>query len=914
MLEIKNVYKTYSSKNGVTHRALENVSLKFADKGLVFILGKSGSGKSTLLNLIGGLDDYDRGDICFNNQSFRNFKEEDFNHYRNSQIGFVFQDFNLINTLSVYDNVALSLDLQNKTNNSSIDEILKQMNVYSLKNRKPNELSGGQKQRVAIARALIKNPKIILADEPTGSLDSENSIAIINIIKELSKDRLVIVVTHNKDLAYDYGDRIIEIRDGFVLKDLMRKDQFNVSGETSTLASSNLVIIPKGKQISEDNLNDLNVTISEKRQDHYILIESNKNRVISLYPNVKEVISDENNEELFKPYIHTYVNKEYIKPKKSHLPLKKGIKIGMSNIKKKLGSMIFTILLSIMSVLFIGSASNFTQYSLPNAVGMSIEKDNGKYLEVSSSFAVSDSTYKLQDADINYLESLDNEVSYAYEANLMYSYPGRANSSFRNDYLFKNLLFKGFLVCDSIENLGYKQDNFKVIYQLENITSEDYKTGFYMSSVVANTIIKHDETCNNLYESVSDLLGVKMSIGDNYYKVLGIYDVNERESLYKEFETLSESDDAEGEHSILANQYRNIADSILLKLAVKPEFIENYAKTMSSFTFKPFTNNNLDREVKGKSIYNLANCEIENMTIEFYDSSWNESNFKSKIKTMKPNQVFVGGNYYKKITNKAYTYPDNPGNMPDDILKYNKSKEAITVIDGASKTSNDSMTYYYLENVEVIGVVYRNSADSSTDSVYFSPEVFNEISSKHVRPNTALISMNSFDNYSKMVATLYDNGFTINNEFIGMFTMFASIFDTYSVIVNVVAILLFIVVGLLLYSFMSNSIKKSSKQIGILKALGASMKDLYKIYSMEAVIIGLFSTVIGVGYFYIVGLIINKVVSLVFFDFYFAIFTFEPITIITMVLSTIIVILVSLVIPLSKLKNIKPIEVMNSND
>ena len=97
----------------------------------------------------------------------------------------------------------------------------------------------------------------------------------------------------------------------------------------------------------------------------------------------------------------------------------------------------------------------------------------------------------------------------------------------------------------------------------------------------------------------------------------------------------------------------NIADSILLKLAVRPEFIENYAKTMSSFTFKPFTNNNLDREVKGKSIYNLANCEIENMTIEFYDSSWNESNFESKIKTMKPNQVFVGGNYYKKITNKA---------------------------------------------------------------------------------------------------------------------------------------------------------------------------------------------------------------------------------------------------------------------
>ena len=114
MLEIKNIYKTYSSKNGVTHRALENVSLKFASKGLIFILGKSGSGKSTLLNIIGGLDDYDRGEVLFNGKNMREFKEEDFNYYRNSCIGFIFQEFNLINSLSVYDNVALSLDLQNK--------------------------------------------------------------------------------------------------------------------------------------------------------------------------------------------------------------------------------------------------------------------------------------------------------------------------------------------------------------------------------------------------------------------------------------------------------------------------------------------------------------------------------------------------------------------------------------------------------------------------------------------------------------------------------------------------------------------------------------------------------------------------------------------------------------------------------
>ena len=288
MLEIKNVYKTYSSKNGVTHRALENVSLKFANKGLIFILGKSGSGKSTLLNMIGGLDDYDRGDVLFNGRSFSTFKEEDFNFYRNSCVGFIFQDFNLVNSLSVFDNVALSLDLQGKkVNEKEVDEILKQMNVYSLKNRKVNELSGGQRQRVAIARALIKDPQIILADEPTGSLDSENSDSISEIIKNLSKDRLVIVVTHNKELAYQYGDRIIEIKDGFVLKDVSRKDENDTKKSASTLASSNLVIVNKNEKISDENINDLNITISEKRQDYYLVVDSNKKRVMSLYPNVK---------------------------------------------------------------------------------------------------------------------------------------------------------------------------------------------------------------------------------------------------------------------------------------------------------------------------------------------------------------------------------------------------------------------------------------------------------------------------------------------------------------------------------------------------------------------------------------------------------------------------------------------------
>ena len=332
MLELKNIYKTYSSKNGVTHRALENVSLKFDEKGLVFILGKSGSGKSTLLNLLGGIDSYDRGEISFYDKKFSSFKEKDFDYYRNSCVGFIFQDFNLLDNLTVYENVRLALDLQSKKDHDKIIELLDKVSVSHLKNRKISELSGGQKQRVAIARALVKDPKIILADEPTGALDSDTSTDIFKILQSLAKDRLVVVVTHNKELAYEYAERIIEIRDGFVLKDLIRSTLDENKEDQSTLVSSNLVIVPKGKQLSLENIEDLNVTISEKRQDYYLLVENDKHRAMSLFPNVSEVINDEKNEDLFKPYRKNKDNKTFdLKTKKTSFPFLKCMKFSFSS-------------------------------------------------------------------------------------------------------------------------------------------------------------------------------------------------------------------------------------------------------------------------------------------------------------------------------------------------------------------------------------------------------------------------------------------------------------------------------------------------------------------------------------------------------------------------------------------------------
>lgn len=222
MLSVKGLEKYYRSKKGEDFHALKGLNIEFPTNGFVFIIGKSGSGKSTLLNVLGGLDRYDSGEIFIKGKSSKTFKSKDWDSYRNTYLGFVFQDFNIIDSYTIGANIALALQLQGvKASEAKARtiEILKSVEAGELIDRKPNELSGGQKQRIAIARALVKNPEIIIADEPTGNLDSETSAVIMTILKRLAKERLVIMVTHDLDYANDYGDRIIEMRDGAIVKD-----------------------------------------------------------------------------------------------------------------------------------------------------------------------------------------------------------------------------------------------------------------------------------------------------------------------------------------------------------------------------------------------------------------------------------------------------------------------------------------------------------------------------------------------------------------------------------------------------------------------------------------------------------------------------------------------------------------------
>ena len=221
MLELKGITKDYAAGENVVH-ALKGISVTFRDREFVSILGQSGCGKTTLLNIIGGLDQYTRGDLVINGRSTKSYRDRDWDTYRNHSVGFVFQSYNLIPHQTVLANVEMALLLSGTPKaerRRRAEEALTRVGLGEHLKKRPNQLSGGQMQRVAIARAIVNDPEIILADEPTGALDTETSVEVMEILKELSRDRLVIMVTHNPQLAEEYSDRIVRIKDGLITSD-----------------------------------------------------------------------------------------------------------------------------------------------------------------------------------------------------------------------------------------------------------------------------------------------------------------------------------------------------------------------------------------------------------------------------------------------------------------------------------------------------------------------------------------------------------------------------------------------------------------------------------------------------------------------------------------------------------------------
>ncbi len=324
MIRVQGLHKYFFRHKKNEIHVLNDMTIDFPDQGLVVLLGPSGSGKTTLLNVLGGLDNVQQGTIEFDNQILDKYDVKHWDQLRNESIGYIFQNYNLLPQLSVYDNIALVLRMMGISDPEIIEKrvhyILNAVNMFQFRKKKSTQLSGGQQQRVAIARALVKNPRVIIADEPTGNLDSKNTLDIMNIIKEISKQKLVVLVTHEKDIAKLYGDRIIEIKDGVIINDYE-----NTAIHDHDIADDNIIYLKDLNQLT--NLNDplvnvglfddstqelepINVRLIIKNKTLYIDVDSQINKVKLIDSSSNLIIKDEkyvkkNREELFETSFST---------------------------------------------------------------------------------------------------------------------------------------------------------------------------------------------------------------------------------------------------------------------------------------------------------------------------------------------------------------------------------------------------------------------------------------------------------------------------------------------------------------------------------------------------------------------------------------------------------------------------------
>ena len=422
MLEIRNVTKIYRSKTGEEVKALDKVSITFPESGMVFILGKSGSGKSTLLNVMGGLDSYDEGEFIIKGKSSNDFVGSDFDAYRNTFIGFIFQEYNVLDDFSVGANIGLALELQGKkATDEKINEILAQVDLTNYAHRKPNELSGGQKQRVAIARALVKEPQIIMADEPTGALDSNTGKQIFDTLKELSREKLVLVVSHDRDFAERYADRIIELSDGRVIEDVTKHAHAAKQLSAGVHAINDHILrIEGGYKLTASDLEMINAYLASSGGD---VILSGDKRVNEELRSAAGISKDgstnvfESTDAERDIRVKSY-EKEKTKFIRSRLPMKNAVKMGSSGLKHKKFRLVMTVLLSLVAFAMFGLADTMAAYNKINAATDSIRQENINYAAMSlgvrltttradGESSVDYQAAALNDADIAYLK---NEV------------------------------------------------------------------------------------------------------------------------------------------------------------------------------------------------------------------------------------------------------------------------------------------------------------------------------------------------------------------------------------------------------------------------------------------------------------------------------------------------------------------------
>ncbi len=732
MLELKNIKKSYKVGD-IETKALDDVSVAFRKKEFVSILGPSGSGKSTCLNIIGGLDKYDSGDLIIKGKKTKDFKNKDWDAYRNNSIGFVFQNYNLIGHISVLANVELGMTLsgvKGKEKRKRAIEVLEKVGLKEHIHKRPNQLSGGQMQRVAIARALVNDPEILLCDEPTGALDTVTSVQIMDLIKEISKDKLVIMVTHNPELAEKYSDRIIKFEDGKILS-------------------------------------DSNPHKEGKKQDEFKLKKTSMNFFTALH-------------------------------------------LSFNNIRTKKGRTFLTAFASsigIIGIAVILSLSTGFQTKIDGYIKDTMDQFPIIINQASAEMdeeQMTDMHDEMSDIVKGTREYADSDEMYLYDTSLTSKIHVNKLTDEYMDYLAKT----DKNICSTIGYIG-----------LTNLN-----------------LIRKD--------------------GDNIIPVKVEGGVNQ-----------SASADSRGMSSINATTYPKMLDENRDYLQEYYDVLEGeYPKEATDVVLVVDTKNRISIDTMKNLGYDTENME----SMKFNDIVGTEL------------KLIDNNNYYAKTPYGTYTFSTDYKKMYNSessiTLKISgvvRAKENVKIsllADGIAYSSDlNNLVEERAKNSDIVkdqkNVNYNILTKQDFENEAEKAQVVSYLGGSEI-PLFAILYPTSFENKDKLCEYLdkYNEGKADDDKIIyqdlsaTITEMSSGIMDGITIVLIAFAAISLVVSLIMICIITYTSVLERTKEIGILKALGARKKDITRVFNAETFILGIFSGALGIGIAYLLTIPINKII------------------------------------------------------
>lgn len=798
MLELKKISKVYKLEN-FKQKALDNISINFRNCEFVSILGPSGSGKTTLLNIIGGLDNYTSGDLIINGISTKKYNDRDWDTYRNHKIGFVFQSYNLITHQTVLSNVELALTLsgvKSKERKKRAKDALKKVGLIEHINKKPNQLSGGQMQRVAIARALVNNPDILLADEPTGALDSKTSVQIMNLLKEVAKDRLVIMVTHNSDLAEKYSTRIIDLKDG------------EIKGDTN----------PYNK-------------------------------------------SDENN--------------ETTKDKKTNMNFLTALSLSLNNLMTKKGRTILTAFagsIGIIGIALILSLSSGVQ----NYINRVQEETLTSYPLMIEDNSVDLTSVMTEQMDKLKKDENTKQSNKIYSNNMMTDTLSLMSSKVQSNNLksFKEYIEKNKEINKYTTSIDYKYNIELQLYKsdiedkivkvnpntiLSTMGITDMQASYFMFKDVFSEIIDNDELNNQMYEIVSGRMPKNYNevvlvvdknnrISDYVLYALGLKDQQELKDMFEKVRKGEKvvTTDTSYEYSeliglkfklLLNTDYYEKVNGLWIDKSEDEEFLREKLKDSEEITIVGIIKPNKDSAVTSSTLGGILYTDsLEKHVLKKVEDS-------QIVKEQKQNpeiNIITGLEFSDEEFNindlsfeqQMYLSSLNQEELAEVITKYKESYsltyEKVLEKLGSIDLDNPSGIYIYAKDFE------------SKDAIKNIINDYNEQQRKNSKEANVI-------NYNDVVGMLMSSVTDIVDIISYVLISFVSI----SLVVSS------IMIGIITYI----SVLERTKEIGILRAIGASKKDVSRVFNAETLIIGFTSGVFGILITVLLNIPINIIIK-----------------------------------------------------